>query len=255
MLASAVAPLVRREAMRSLGVVMLAAALSATIVADARGDDRAAEAASIAERRAARVTCLNECGERYKTCIQRYEAKTPGVCGGSAVRCRNACPPRVETKAEPVPASEPPRGERVESVPAEQRATPREEHEVTPSARRGAAEPPAPASSPVTSSAAAPPVGAEPDAAKRQQRVDSTPVATESAPSKPHRRNWLKSALCIFRPCPDEEEEHLTCTESCSADYHECVTLGDKRRQQFCPTDLAHCKERCAAGRPADPAR
>ena len=264
-------------------VMLAAAALSATFATDVRADPPETDPASIAERRAARTACLNDCGEQYKTCVQRSEAKQPGACGGSAVRCRQKCPPRVETKAQPVvaPAREQRAAPEAESAPARETrpVTPAVESAPAREARPGvpAAEPaPAPASapiqpasgrpaaavSPVTPSAAAPPVSAagEPDAAKRQQRIDSERVTSESAAardeaaSKRSRRNWLKSAWCLLGPC-EEDEETPSCTDVCSADYHDCVTLGNKQRQQTCATDVAHCKERCAAGQPASPAR
>ena len=299
--------------MRMVAVVMLAVGvLSAPLAAIGRADEGSGGgAASAAGSQVTRAECVNACGEEYKVCVQRYEAKQPGRCGTAGIRCRAACPPKVRraqraapqpavvapardelpdaqapANVAPAPASPhadravdiappagapPPRretdqretsGNRVDGVPANEPATTREDREVTPTARRPPAEPPAAASKPVTASAAAPPVNASADPHAGNLRAESSDTAVESVPadapggeSPRRRRNWLQAAWCSFQACEDDEDEPPTCPEACSADYHDCVTIGTKQRQQYCSTDLAHCRERCVAGEPASRAR
>jgi hypothetical protein len=260
--------------MRTRGVVVVAmVVLAQSFTALARAEDASTgtgDEVTAAEQRVQRAECIDACGERYKVCMQREEMKRPGTCGGSAVRCRQACPPKPKraqsvqparaVESAPAPVTSTANGDGATAGPSKAAAVPAP-HAVVPVTT--APEPPAKPQRNEDATIERGDTAADPAAAKAETRIEpetaavttteSVPVAEVPKQSRP--RNLARAAWCMFRRCADEDDEPPTCSEVCSDDYQRCVMLGDKRESQTCATTLMRCRDGCADARGAAAAR
>jgi hypothetical protein len=226
------------------------------------GPPRVEPAPLAAASTAASVRCLGVCAEEYGRCVQRDEAKHPGVCGSTAMRCRNRCPlspprpARVEREAGQA-AGRVDEVERSGSAALKKRRHAAAGSAKPPITTRPAQDTAVGSSARTVNGVAAPERAPEPERAAPAPAPPPPPSAAapnegagsgSAAPAAPRpRRNLLATAWCVFHRCDVADgSAPRSCREACADQHDVCTAQEDvKRPGTTCSAELMRCNARC----------